>query len=558
MGGSSLPARITAGSLTGSGMGSISGFTNAEGDLGDRAQGAGHGAMAGALIGGAAPPVIDAVSAAGRGAYNQIAGRLPFGQETVARRKIAEALAREGMTPDQALARMNEIGPDAALMDVGRNPRSLMAAAYQTPGEGKKIIGDFLQGRQEGVRDANNVIQGGQIGRITDQLNTLVPENFYATQEGIAARNAQAPLYKEAFAANKDMAAPGIDRILETPAGRDALAYARERMQNRMSMMGTPDAELTDQMRLLVELGKMDRVPGGVSKGLKLETLDLVKQGLDDAYRATEKQVNNGTARAGELRDLGQLKSAFVRELDAADVTAQAGPNSLKPEGGSYAQARAIASDKFRNQDALEAGTTFMSKNEFQNPQELAQSIAAMTPEQLHNFRIGAVQALKQKTGDLVGRADATKSLMDIPALEQKIRMAFGDDDMFRRYISGLKGEREMFDSYAAARGNSLTAERTAAIGDMQKDPSRVMQGLQRMVSGNPMDWIGGGLQAMGGAKDRLMMPEGLSREMARVLAGRDVGPLRQVHQASQLSNAQRQAMARALTATLAPGHSGQ
>lgn len=555
MGGASMAARVGGGALTGAGIGGVSGSLNAEGDLGDRAEGGLTGAAIGGLVGGAAPPVIDMVSALGRGAYNQIAGRMPFGQETVAHRKIAEALAREGLTPDQAAARMQQIGPNAALMDVGANPRSLARAAATVPGDGKAMIGEFLTQRQEGVRGANGVLQGGQIDRITRQINGIVPEDFYATREGLAARNAASDLYREAYRSNPDVASRGIDRILETPAGRDALAYARERMQNRMSLMATPDAELTEQMRLLAELGKMDRVPGGVSKGLKLETLDLVKQGLDDAYRATERKVATGNARQGELRDLASLKSALVRELDAADITARAGPNSTRPEGGAYAQARRLASDKFRNQDALETGANFMSRSEFTNPQELAQRVATMAPEELHSFRIGAAQALKQKIEDMVARADATKRLMDIPALEQKIRLAFGDDALFQRYIQGLEGEKAMFDSYAKITGGSRTGEVLAEQADAKIDPSRIMQGLQRMVSANPLDWVGGGMQALGGVKDRALMPEATSRQLARALTGQDVGPLRQAHQAVQLSEARRQAMARALTAAGAPGH---
>ena len=156
-----------------------------------------------------------------------------------------------------------------------------------------------------------------------------------------ARADAASPLYKEAFSANKDMASPVIDRILATPAGKDALAGARERMQNRMSLMATPDADLTDQMRLLAEIGKMEKVPIGVSKGLKLETLDLVKQELDDMINQAKLAAQNGTGRAGVARDLTELKQGLVRQLDELDETAKAGPNSTKPEGGAYARARA-------------------------------------------------------------------------------------------------------------------------------------------------------------------------------------------------------------------------
>lgn len=545
----SLTGRMAQAGALGAGTGAVSGGLNAEGDMMDRAKGAVTGAAIGAGTGAVAVPVMDALSKGAQYVANQAISKFgsPFQQEKMAARKVAEALIRDGMTPDQAAARVAQMGPEAALMDVGTNTRGLARSAGTVPGEGRTAITDFLRSRQEGVRDANGVLQGGQINRITNQINALVPEDFYATQQGLAARNAQGPLYREAFAANKDMASPAIDRILETPAGRDALAYARERMQNRMSLMATPDVDLTDQMRLLAEIGKMDRVPIGVSKGLKLETLDLVKQGLDDAYRATERKVINGTARQGELRDLASLKSAFVRELDAADVTAQAGPNSTRPDGGAYARARALASDKFRNQEALETGTTFMSRSEFQNPRELADSLAGMNAEQLHNFRIGAAQALKQKIGDLNTRSDATKRLMDVPALEQKIRLAFGDDQTFSRYIRGLENERAMFDSYGKILGNSRTGEVLAEQADAAVDPSRIIQGMQQLASGS---YGSGLLNVAGGLKDRAFMTEPMSRNLGQMLTGRNVGPLNQAYQQAQLSEDMKRRIAQYLATT--------
>ena len=74
----------------------------------------------------------------------------------------------------------------------------------------------------------------------------------------------------------------------------------------------------------------------------------------------------------------------------------------------------------------MEKGAEFMSKSKFASPEELQFALEDMGPQQLHLFRIGAAQALKAKIGDTVSRADATKKLLDIPALEQKIDSAFG------------------------------------------------------------------------------------------------------------------------------------
>lgn len=221
-------------------------------------------------------------------------------------------------------------------------------------------VADFYANRNEQVTSAFGrfVDMISKNGDAQDVARMAREAADAAIREAKKARQDVAgPLYREAFSANKSIGSAKIDRILETPAGKDALSYARERMQNRMSLMGVPDAELTDQMRLAAELGKMDKIPLGVANGLKLETLDLVKQGFDDAIRATQKRVETGTARAGEVRDLRDLKNAFVNELDDLDVTRQAGPNSFKPEGGAYAQARAKYQEGSTPVDDLVNGT---------------------------------------------------------------------------------------------------------------------------------------------------------------------------------------------------------
>lgn len=151
-----------------------------------------------------------------------------------------------------------------------------------------------------------------------------------------AARDAGADaLYTEAFQANQAVASPAIDRLLVTPAGKEALQRAVVKMQNQMSLVGRPDPELTAAMREAAELGKMDYVPGGVASGLKLRTLDYVKRALGD-MEAGALSANN----RDDARIFGELRRGLTRELDRLDVTAAAGPNSLKPGGGAYARAR--------------------------------------------------------------------------------------------------------------------------------------------------------------------------------------------------------------------------
>ena len=189
-----------------------------------------------------------------------------------------------------------------------------------------------------------------------------------------------------------------------------------------------------------------------------------------------------------------------------------------------------------------------MSKSEFKGSQDLAADLADMSQTERDNFRIGAAQALKQKVGDTVSRADLTKKLMDIPELESKIKLAFGDDATFKKYIENLIGEKQMFSTYGKVTGNSSTAEKLAEQSDAKVDPSRLIAGLKQMASVNPLDWFVGGAKAIGGAIDRSTMSPGVSRELANLLTGTDVTALEKAFAKANADPAKRQEMARIIS----------
>ena len=538
--------RMLQAGKTGAQSGFVSGGLNAEGDMSDRAEGALTGTAIGGLLGGASVPLIDAAVAGGRGIYNAVAARLPFGQAGVAQRKMAEALVRDGLTPQQAAAKVASIGPDAVLADAGPNAQGLARATAGTPGEGRTAITEFVTNRQEGIRDAGNVLQGGQAGRITGQIESLVPQNYYATKAGQKATNAASDLYDSAFKANQMVESPEINLILKTPAGKQALRDAVELMQNDRSLVSKTDPELTAALKEAQQLGQTNvESPGGVGRGLKLRTLDYVKQALYDMEDAAKDQFGNATAKS---RGITGLRRDLTRELDNVDVTAQAGPNSTKAAGGDYANARKLASTRARDLQALDRGQNFMSKSEFKGSQDLAADLADMSQTERDNFRIGAAQALKQKVGDTVSRADLTKKLMDIPELESKIKLAFGDDATFKKYIENLIGEKQMFSTYGKVTGNSSTAEKLAEQSDAKVDPSRFIAGLKQMASVNPLDWFVGGAKAIGGAIDRSTMSPGVSRELANLLTGTDVTALEKAFAKANADPAKRQEMARIIS----------
>lgn len=196
-----------------------------------------------------------------------------------------------------------------------------------------------------------------EISGISPKYGEEAIQSFRAGAKGVEdaadqARSAQASaLYDEAFKANQSIGSRKIDRIIETPAGKSAFKKAVEKMQNDQTNVGISDEELTEAMRFAADLGKMDRVPGGVASGLKLRTWDYVKRSLGDV-----EQEALQAGRRDDARIIGNLRRDLTKELDSLDSTAAAGPNSTKPEGGAYFRARQAYAKGSEAIDLIEDG----------------------------------------------------------------------------------------------------------------------------------------------------------------------------------------------------------
>ena len=496
-------------------LGAVSGFTNAEGDLVDRVEGAGIGLGGGAVIGAATPPVVEGLIATIKFGINQLVSRLPYQQQSQAARKIAEAMERDGVSPEQAAARMEEMGSEAALLDLGPNTRALAGSAQQTPGEGKTKITDFLINRQEGVRDADKVIQGGQINRVTDQIDDLVPETYSETQSAIEGA-------RKGFGQGYNQAREGADLV-------DVMPLIKSLDDEIANSKGGIKQSLQKVKDLLVD-------PNG-NPEITIETLHQSKMAIDELMSG-EARTSMGSVSKGRVKDYTN------RLLDTIKNSGES--------GAIYDASRIGTRGEWMKQEALESGAKFMNRAEFLNPEALASSLAKMSPEELHTFRVGAAQALKQKL-EVNTRTDVTKKIMDIPVLEDKIRFAFGDVEMFKKYITGLESEKTMFKGYSMM-GGSQTAEREAAKADAVIDPSRVIRGLVRMKSPNFLDTVGGMVDILGGSKDRLLMSEQLSKGLGEGLTGQNAASIQKAYRAGKITNRVKNDMIKALTITGATG----
>ena len=263
-----------------------------------------------------------------------------------------------------------------------------------------------------------------------------------------AGREKAKPLYAEAYKANPNIASKEIDRILETPAGKRALTDARKMMQNDMTLMGVTDPELLAQAK---EAGQKLPFKGGVASGLKMETLDYVKRALDDQI--------NAAFRAGNRQEGGVivgLKNRMVKELENADITAQAGPNSLKPEGGKYAQARKAAGEYLGAQNQYAVGQKVLFDPNT-SVRKMTAMLADMDGPSLEAFKGGVAQRIftMQQNGRL------RPAVLDVPAVRGKLAALFGPENA-DAFIGRVKAEAKL-----AVTGNRMMPGKGSATQEL-------------------------------------------------------------------------------------------
>lgn len=396
--------------------------------------------------------------------------KLPFNQASGAGREFAKTMERAGITEQQLIANRQRLGPRANAVD---------AAGYQDPETGVWLGGraayqqaDMLANAPGKTPDlAERVLKPRASQAGTDLLTSIrrdiSPREFQKTFDDISTemQEGAAPLYKEAYAANQSMSSPTINRILNTPAGKDAMAYTLERMQNRMSRMAVPDKELTEQMNELVEAGKMDRVKGGVASGLKLETLDHVKRALGQREEQLKRLVISGKATKDQVNEIRDLRRDLTSELDRLDVTAKAGPNSLKPEGGLFKQARAKWSDNTALQEAMESGEQFMKGDR----DLVVKDFQKLPPGEQEMYFVGmakAVQNSVEQTGTVPARL---KNILNKENGTRKTLQAILPPDKFDSFLNTIAGISRKSET-ARMLGGSPTAPRQEYASDMGAD----------------------------------------------------------------------------------------
>lgn len=437
--GAKLADTARAALKVGATSGFLSGAGAAEGGVKDRLIGAGKGAVLGGagavsvpIIGRTTGRVTQAVADAladtpiGR-AMSYLPSVVPVGPQRAAQ-QVIEALRRDGMTVDNAAAKVAELegmGKPAMLAD---------AAGEATKRLGRRSLNLTPPGTNDVVETLSNRAENAG-GRVIDDLvaNTGMKGDAQAVSKVLIEKRATdaAPLYEKAYADGaRGVQDPEILKMLRLPHFQQAM----NRAKRIASLEGRELPMVVDQE------GNFSRIPD-------LQTLDYIKRGLDD-YLFTGRV--KGSIGKTEERALKGVRQQFIARLDASF-----------PD---YAKARSAFSGPTRMVEAVEDGKRFAQMT----PGDITDLLKTeyTTPAEREHFLLGAVDAIKSSVLSTADGADIWKRVFNNQTKRMQLESLFPSKDAFQEFSKRMHAERAMHRTNTAARGNSTSAQQLAGMAD--------------------------------------------------------------------------------------------
>lgn len=413
---------------TGAGMGAVQGFGEGEGGLGNRATNAALYGTAGGIVGGLmpiagaagqkametapgryisekvvsplartvagflgenAPKSLSAAAPDGSpgvmGPFTQMADKAGNVAESGAVSRLANALQRSGMTPEQIKQRLGQLGPESVLADVDPQFLSAARSAHTMPGQTKTVAKNVLEGRD---RQAGNRLTAAFEG-------SEPPPSAYA-------------LRGEGQAFDQNLRAVG-QRVYQQMD--DA---GLKQTPELMALYENPHVSAAIDRVMAAEQGT--RVGTNRQPASPIEIMHKVKQAIWDL--GFDKETARPGPMASWYRDLG---TAYVDALKRANP-------ALREADMAYAQAASLP-------EFFDAGANLLARDGAsvnaieKSAPALADLLAKADPQQRLAARTGATNAARSQAQESTRLARALAQRIDESApVQAKLSELYGPE----------------------------------------------------------------------------------------------------------------------------------
>ena len=418
----------------------------------ERVEGASTGAMIGAPL-----------AVAGAGAVNLLGDLLSRGVSTVTRkatdapadqasRVLQDALRQEGLTPQQAAARVAQLNQTAAntgamigapieSANLGQATISDIGPAFQTTARAAMDLGD--QAKIAG-RSLVNKRQAGQRKRIKELLTKTFGADgakyFENYEAAIAARQrASTPLYREAHDFAIDLNAPGSYQ--QTVTGFDDPITIQQTLQEFID-----DDLIKPLYKTAQRKAKSEMEPGDVN----MRALDQLKRSLDDKISAAKRKGEKYDALFYTRKKNG-LKSLLIQQNPV------------------YGEALETFSSHSAITNSMEDGLTFLKVD----PDVLKVTTQNLPSAELDAFRTGAMKALQDVIEKGRDNVDVVKQLIGSESMRKRLAAIIPEDNV-EGFLRTLRSEADFASTRSALTSGSDTAQRGQAMNNLRDslDPS--------------------------------------------------------------------------------------
>lgn len=336
-------------------------------------------------------------------------------------RVAGRALKDDQIPASQITRRLQALGPDGMLMDLGPNLQSQAGALAAVPGPAQKTVREAVENRVAAApsRVANDVAQTVGNGPDIETLKQAITQ-----QQKQAAK----PLYDAIRNVPVDVTKGNFGFVLATPMGKAALKNA-------------------------IELAANDGVVFN-NTGMTAGMIDYTKQALDDIAKEAFRQGKDNVGRqASEL--------ARVLRTEADKVVP------------GYKQAREAFAGPAAIKDAIDEGATVFSKDI--SPDQLRRTWSGMSVSEQDAYIQGVQASLEAQLGNAVNDVASLRNMFKKGWNEEKLRIILGKDiadDLLKRI------DRELLfgNTTNVVARNSETARRTASMSEVAPEQADLRQ----------------------------------------------------------------------------------
>lgn len=439
-----------------------------------------------AVLGGAtegamkvARPVASVVkSQVGRAIPESVRGLVGGSSVDLARRRVAQAMLRDGATPDQVTARMAKLGDDAILAEsAGYNTRDLLDTMATLPGRTKNYTEEMIRQRQSQ--------RGGRIAESAQkQLSPTGARLADSVESLINKRDVDAtPLYEQLKTVNIQLD-NDLRQILDASKKLGAFARAEK---------------ISTGLREPFSLQNFQK-----ATDVSMTDLDKVKRGIDDIIGS--KAATNDRGEINEFgRSVVKLKQDLLKRLDDATIDPDTGSSLYKSARNAYAGPSALIS-------AAELGRTVLNKP----AATIRTMVKDMSDSELESFRVGAYEGLR----DIAGTQSGQTRLLNMwkePTTQERLKEVFPSERAYREFASDIAAEARKKEIQSVGRG-SQTAPREARMEDVGFETLKDTANLT--AAAKTMD-VNSLINMLSSTMKRTSVPEPVRDEIGRILMSR-------------------------------------